>query len=45
MLSGQMDSFADRSFVEYDAAGKIVTGDELDPETQVINGQFKRPPY
>jgi hypothetical protein len=40
-----MGSFADRSFVEYDATGKIVKGDEVDPEAQVINGEFKRPPY
>jgi hypothetical protein len=33
------------SYVEYDAAGKITTGDNLDPEAQLISQDFKRPPY
>ncbi|OJA14962.1 hypothetical protein AZE42_03218 [Rhizopogon vesiculosus] len=36
----QMDNF-----VEYDATGKIVKGDEFDPEALVINNEFKQPPY
>jgi hypothetical protein len=55
----QMETFAnpsDRSFVQYDAAGKIITkprdkntdkcSDEgYDMESQVIRNDFKRPPY
>ncbi|KIJ62162.1 hypothetical protein HYDPIDRAFT_176691 [Hydnomerulius pinastri MD-312] len=44
----QMDALAspsERSVAEYDATGKIIRGDELDPEAQVINDEFKRPPY
>lgn len=35
-----------RSFLEYDASGKI-KGDKYlpDPESQVISDEFKRPPY
>ncbi|KAH7887017.1 hypothetical protein F5I97DRAFT_2020529 [Phlebopus sp. FC_14] len=44
----QMDTFAspsDRSIMEYDAAGRLVKKDEYDPEVQVINDEFKSPPY
>ncbi|KDQ58545.1 hypothetical protein JAAARDRAFT_34361 [Jaapia argillacea MUCL 33604] len=46
----QMDTFTvgDRSggsFMEYDAAGKVVKSGHLDPEAQVISEEFKRPPY
>ncbi|KAF8843884.1 hypothetical protein BDN67DRAFT_896047 [Paxillus ammoniavirescens] len=45
----QMDALASptspRSVLEYDAAGRIVTCDEFDHEAQVINDEFKRPPY
>ncbi|KAG6901983.1 hypothetical protein C0995_005942 [Termitomyces sp. Mi166 len=43
-----MDTFespSDKSFTEYDAAGKIVKSDGYDPEAQVISDEFKRPPY
>jgi hypothetical protein len=43
-----MDTFespANRSFVEYDATGRVVKGDVYDPESQVISDEFKRPPY
>lgn len=30
---------------EYDATGKIKTGDSFDPEAQAISQDFKRPPY
>jgi len=33
------------SYVEYDATGKINTGDSFDPEAQIISQDFKRPPY
>ncbi|KAJ7185814.1 hypothetical protein C8R46DRAFT_1158425 [Mycena filopes] len=44
----QMETFespSDRSFLEYDAAGKITRGEVFDPEAQVISDEFKRPPY
>ncbi|KAH8829306.1 hypothetical protein DL96DRAFT_1597609 [Flagelloscypha sp. PMI_526] len=44
----QMDTFespAAPSYVEYDAAGRIVTSETFDPEAQVISDEFKRPPY
>lgn len=46
----QMDTFtlaettAQRSYLEYDAAGKLKNGG-LDPEAQEISDEFKRPPY
>lgn len=33
------------SYVEYDAAGKVTTGGNSDPEAQAISQDFKRPPY
>ena len=33
------------SFVEYDATGKVTTGENADPEAQAISQEFKRPPY
>lgn len=45
-----MDTFtlaettAQRSYLEYDAAGKLKNGG-LDPEAQEISDEFKRPPY
>lgn len=44
----QMETFespSDKSFVEYDAAGKVVKSDSYDHEAQVISNEFKRPPY
>ncbi|KAJ7676287.1 hypothetical protein B0H17DRAFT_1080414 [Mycena rosella] len=44
----QMETFkspSDRSFLEYDAAGKITRGETFDPEAQVIADEVKRPPY
>jgi hypothetical protein len=55
----QMETFAnpsDRSFVQYDAAGKVIVKAEdkdtdkgsdegYDVESQVIRSDFKRPPY
>ncbi|KAJ6582929.1 hypothetical protein DFH09DRAFT_978709 [Mycena vulgaris] len=44
----QMETFespSDRSFLEYDATGKITRGEALDPEAQTIADEFKRPPY
>ncbi|KAJ7449142.1 hypothetical protein B0H11DRAFT_337760 [Mycena galericulata] len=44
----QMETFespSDRSFLEYDASGKITRGETFDPEAQVITDEFKRPPY
>jgi hypothetical protein len=44
----QMETFespSDRSFLEYDASGKITRGEVYDPEAQVISDEFKRPPY
>jgi hypothetical protein len=36
----------DKSYVEFDAAGKPrAESDAVDPEAQVISGDFKRPPY
>ncbi|KAL5522673.1 hypothetical protein ACEPAG_8691 [Sanghuangporus baumii] len=36
----------DRSFVEYDASGKIIGENyQVDPENQQISDEFKRPPY
>jgi hypothetical protein len=43
-----MDTFespSDKSYMEYDAAGNIVKGDNYDPETLGISNDFKRPPY
>jgi len=50
-----METFAnpsDRSFVQYDAGGKVIgkaedkSSDEgYDMESQVIRDDFKRPPY
>ncbi|CAL1699326.1 unnamed protein product [Somion occarium] len=47
----QMETFAeisdgdpsDKSFIQYDAAGKIVTPDTFDPEAQAISNEFKKP--
>lgn len=47
----QMETFAqvsdgdpsDRSFVQYDAAGKVVTPGVFDPENQAISDEFKKP--
>ncbi|KAF9467908.1 hypothetical protein BDZ94DRAFT_1305083 [Collybia nuda] len=44
----QMETFespSDKSYMEYDASGKIMKGDEYDPEALVISSEFKRPPY
>ncbi|KAJ7634578.1 hypothetical protein FB45DRAFT_909225 [Roridomyces roridus] len=45
----QMETFespSERSFLEYDAVGKITRSAEpLDPESQIISDEFKRPPY
>jgi len=44
----QMETFespSDRSFLEYDASGKITRGEVFDPEAQIISDEFKRPPY
>lgn len=42
----QMETFESPStYVEYDAAGKVVKGDVYDPEAQIISDEFKRPPY
>ncbi|KAJ7143294.1 hypothetical protein C8R43DRAFT_571340 [Mycena crocata] len=44
----QMETFespSDRSFLEYDASGKITRGETFDPEAQIISDEFKRPPY
>ncbi|KAL4269127.1 hypothetical protein AB1N83_003805 [Pleurotus pulmonarius] len=42
----QMETFESPStYVEYDAAGKVVKGDDYDPEAQIISDEFKRPPY
>jgi len=44
----QMETFespSDRSFLEYDASGKITRSETFDPEAQVITDEFKRPPY
>ena len=36
----------DRSFVEYDASGKIIGENyQVDPDNQQISDEFKRPPY
>lgn len=40
-----MDSLVDRSDLEYDATGRLVRGDDFDPEAQAINDEFKKPPY
>ncbi|EPQ52086.1 hypothetical protein GLOTRDRAFT_140531 [Gloeophyllum trabeum ATCC 11539] len=46
----QMETFTaqdpkDESFMEYDAAGKVVKEGQYDPEAQAISDEFKRPPY
>ncbi|KZT23647.1 hypothetical protein NEOLEDRAFT_1157177 [Neolentinus lepideus HHB14362 ss-1] len=46
----QMETFTaqdprDESFLEYDAAGKVVRDGQFDPEAQAISDEFKRPPY
>lgn len=44
----QMETFespSDKSYLEYDASGKITKADAYDPEAQVISDEFKRPPY
>jgi hypothetical protein len=54
----QMETFAnpsDRSFVQYDAAGKVIKVEDkdmekgsdegYDVESQAIRSDFKRPPY
>ena len=46
----QMETFespSDKSYMEFDAAGNIVktTDFDSDPEGQVIDEKFKRPPY
>ncbi|KAG6841501.1 hypothetical protein C0991_010359 [Blastosporella zonata] len=44
----QMETFespSDKSFMDYDAAGRIIKSDGYDPEAQVISSEFKRPPY
>jgi len=44
----QMETFespSERSYLEYDAAGKITKSETYDPEAQVISDEFKRPPY
>ncbi|EGO03678.1 hypothetical protein SERLA73DRAFT_175253 [Serpula lacrymans var. lacrymans S7.3] len=44
----QVDTFTDQGdkpLGEYDATGKIIKGDEFDPEAQIISDEFKRPPY
>jgi len=40
-----MGSLVDRTDAEYDAAGRILRGEEFDPEAQAINDEFKTPPY
>lgn len=39
------ESPSDKSYMEYDASGKIVKGGEYDPEALGISNEFKRPPY
>ena len=34
---------SDKSFIQYDAAGKIITSDSYDPENQAISDEFKKP--
>jgi len=41
----QMGSLVNHPDAEYDAAGKIIQGEEFDPEAQAINDEFKKPPY
>ncbi|KAF7360172.1 hypothetical protein MVEN_00745800 [Mycena venus] len=44
----QMETFespSERSYLEYDAAGKITKSETYDPEAQIISDEFKRPPY
>ncbi|KAN0084144.1 hypothetical protein V8E55_007648 [Tylopilus felleus] len=41
----QMSSLVRRTDAEYDVAGRIMQGDEFDPEAQAINNEFKKPPY
>jgi hypothetical protein len=40
-----MCSLVNRPDAEYDAAGRIIQGDEFDPEAQALNDEFKKPPY
>lgn len=40
-----MSSLVRRTDAEYDVAGRIMQGDEFDPEAQAINNEFKKPPY
>ncbi|KAJ6545506.1 hypothetical protein B0H19DRAFT_1033945 [Mycena capillaripes] len=40
-----LESPSDRSYLEYDASGKITRGQESDPEAQVISDELKRLPY
>lgn len=40
-----MSTLVNRSDTEYDAAGRIIQGDDFDPEAQAINDEFKKPPY
>jgi hypothetical protein len=39
------ESPSGRSYLEYDAAGKITRGETFDPEAQAISNEFKSPPY
>ncbi|KAJ7209897.1 hypothetical protein B0H12DRAFT_1193669 [Mycena haematopus] len=44
----QMETFespTERSYLEYDAAGKITKEGTYDPEAQAVSDEFKRPPY
>lgn len=34
---------SDKSFIQYDASGKIITPDSYDPEAQAISDEFKKP--
>lgn len=40
-----MNSLVNHSNIEYDAAGRMIKGDDFDPEAQAINDEFKKPPY
>lgn len=40
------DMNAQKSFLDYDASGKVKTDNYIpDPESQIISDEFKRPPY
>lgn len=44
----QMETFespSDKEYMEYDAAGHLIKGDNYDPEALTISNEFKRPPY